>query len=279
MSTTTAKPAKKLDWGKEARELIVLVLIVLGVHSFIAKPFYIPSESMLPGLLVGDRLIVSKFPYGYSYVSPSLPVIPPTPGRLFGRLPKRGDVVVVTAPTGDDWIKRVIGLPGDTVQMRDGVLWLNGKPVPKVPVGTIDLPVYKGHLDDNRGPCGGQEQYLVDSPGTGEVCRYPAFRETLPGGRSYEVLDTIQGAQYDTTDPVVVPADDIFLMGDNRDNSSDSRVPAALGGLGLLPIEKLRGRAEFITFSLDGSQHWWNPVSWVQAVRNRWGMSLHPAQG
>ena len=270
-----AKPAKKpFSLGREIRELAILALIVLGVHSFVAKPFYIPSESMLPGLLIGDRLLVTKFPYGYSYVSPSLPIIPPTKGRLFGRLPTRGDVVVVTAPDGNDWIKRVIGLPGDTVKMTDGQLFLNGKAVPKIADGTADIPV------SENTKCTSPERYEVRVAGGADICRYPRFTETLPNGRRYEVLDTTPSYPFDTTDPVVVPEGMIFLMGDNRDNSSDSRVPPELGGLGLLPIENLRGRAEFITFSLDGSQVWWNPVSWVRSLRGgRAGNSLHPQGG
>ena len=129
--TEAALPATKkpTNWASEIWQLFLLVLAVLGVHSFIAKPFYIPSGSMLPSLLIGDRLIVSKFPYGYSYLSPSLNVLPEMPGRLFGRLPDRGDIAVIKSPRDkSDYIKRVIGLPGDTVQMKDGQLWLNGAP-------------------------------------------------------------------------------------------------------------------------------------------------------
>jgi len=125
---------KKEDKGsalwREIKGLLWVLLAVLAFHSFIAKPFYIPSESMMPGLLTGDRLVVSKYPYGWSWVSPSFHVIGPMPGRLFGRLPERGDIVIVTPPgTRTDYIKRVIGLPGDTVRMVDGQLFINGQPI------------------------------------------------------------------------------------------------------------------------------------------------------
>jgi len=269
-TVTMAKP-KKVDWADEVRQLIVLVLAVLGVHSLIAKPFYIPSESMLPTLLTGDHLIVSKFPYGFSYLSPSLPILPEMSGRIFGRYPDRGDIAVIKAPRDhEDYIKRVIGLPGDTVQMRQGQLWLNGVAVPKVAEGTADIAV-TANTD-----CVGQwAQYRATLPDGSAVCRYPKFRETLPNGRSYDVLDLAETAQ-DNTAPEIVPEGHIFLMGDNRDNSEDSRFPAFVGGLGMLPIENLVGRAEFLTFSLDGTTEW-NPLTWLGAVRpHRAFITLRP---
>ncbi|MFQ3666019.1 MAG: signal peptidase I [Sphingomonadaceae bacterium] len=260
---TAARPAKAKEpfsWRREARQWAVLILIVLGIHSFIAKPFYIPSESMMPGLLVGDRLIVSKFPYGYSYLSPSLPILPHIPGRLFGRVPERGDVIVVKSPSdGADWIKRVIGVGGDTVELRGGVVWLNGKPIPRERIEPVEIRVspntdcmYLPQLRD------------VDLDGT-PVCRFPAFRETLPNGRSYVTLD-LAPTDRDDRPPVTVPEGFLFLMGDNRDNSSDSRVPPEIGGLGLVPVENIVGRAEFTTFSLDGSATR-NPLSWFGSLR------------
>ena len=267
-----AKPKKKVDWVDEVRQLIVLALAVLAVHSFIAKPFYIPSESMLPTLLTGDRLIVSKFPYGYSYLSPSLPILPHIDGRLLGRLPDRGDIAVIKSPRDhEDYIKRVIALPGDTVQMKNGVLWLNGVAVPKVAVAPADI-VVSANTD-----CAAPQvvQYRVTRPDGVTICRYPRFRETLPNGRSYDVLDLGETAQ-DTTAPEIVPEGHLFLMGDNRDNSEDSRFPAIVGGLGMLPLENLVGRAEFLTFSLDGSTTL-NPLTWLGALRpHRAFVSLHP---
>ena len=261
ITAPAASPKKKVDWADEIRQLIVLVLAVLAVHSLVAKPFFIPSESMLPTLLTGDQLIVSKFPYGYSYLSPSLRILPAMEGRILGRLPERGDIVVVKSPREhDDWIKRVVGLPGDTVQMKDGVLLLNGVAVPKVPENPADITV-----SANTDCVGQYAQYRVTRPDGSAVCRYPRFRETLPNGKTYDVLDLGDTPQ-DNTPPVVVPENRLFLMGDNRDNSEDSRFSSLIGGLDLLPFENVVGRAEFITFSVDGSATW-NPLTWFSALR------------
>ncbi len=137
-----AETRRGTDWWAELRGIFWLVLAVLGFHSLVAKPFYIPSESMMPGLLVGDRLVVTKYPYGYSFVTPTFHLLPFIPGRLLGSLPKRGDVVIVTPPgTETDYIKRVIGLPGDMIAVREGVVYLNGKAVPRRAAGTRDIPV------------------------------------------------------------------------------------------------------------------------------------------
>ena len=270
MTITTAK--KRVDWASEIRQLIVLALAVLAVHSLVAKPFFIPSESMLPTLLTGDRLIVSKFPYGYSYLSPSLPILPHIDGRVLGRYPDRGDIAVIKSPRDhEDYIKRVIGLPGDIVQMKNGQLWLNGVAVPKVAETPADIIV------SENTDCAAPQvvQYRVTRADGVAICRYPRYRETLPGGRSYDVLDLGETPQ-DNTAPEIVPEGHIFLMGDNRDNSEDSRFPGIVGGLGMLPIENLVGRAEFLTFSLDGSTTL-NPLTWFGAFRpGRAFVSLHP---
>jgi signal peptidase I len=264
----TKPPKEPFSWRREIQQWAVLILIVLGIHSFIAKPFFIPSESMMANLLVGDRLIVSKFPYGFSYLSPSVPILPHIPGRLFGSLPERGDIIVIKSPSdGADWIKRVIGLPGDTVEMRDGQLILNGKPVPRVQRPDTALRVSPNtdcpYMPQFRG---------LDDAGV-PVCRFPTFRETLPNGRSYDTLDMAL-TERDNFGPVTVPDGALFLMGDNRDNSMDSRVPPEIGGLGLVPYENIVGRAEFTTFSLDGSQTL-NPLTWWGALRgDRAFMSL-----
>ena len=253
---------KPTNWASEIWQLFLLVLAVLAVHSLIAKPFFIPSGSMLPSLLIGDRLIVSKFPYGYSYLSPSINLLPEIPGRLLGRLPERGDIAVIKSPRDKtDYIKRVIALPGDTVQMKDGHLWLNGAAVPRVRVADTEIPVSPN--SDCVTPIDAQFR-TVNAAGAA-VCRLPTYRETMPGGRSYLTLDLAQTPQ-DNTEPAIVPEGHIFLMGDNRDNSEDSRFDPLIGGLGMLPIENLVGRAEFLTFSLDGSSGW-NPVSWFTALR------------
>jgi signal peptidase I len=274
-----APAEKKEDKGsalwREIKGLLWVLLAVLAFHSFVAKPFYIPSESMMPGLLTGDRLVVSKYPYGWSWVSPSFHVIGPMKGRLFGRMPKRGDIVIVTPPgTRTDYIKRVIGLPGDTVSMRDGALTINGQRVKRQPLAPELVPV------DINSPCGSStDPALYDFRVRGTdgkmYCRVPVVRETLPNGRTYETVELGRSPE-DNFDPVTVPAGHVWLMGDNRDDSADSRVPEWNGGLGgPVPWENIGGRAEFITFSLDGTSKWWNPISWFEALRpGRAGTSL-----
>jgi signal peptidase I len=266
---------KKVNWLHEIWQLALLGLAVLGFHSAIAKPFYIPSESMLPNLLVGDRLVVTKYPYGYSYLSPSLDVLPEMKGRLFGRLPERGDIVVVKSP-GDhvDYIKRLVGLPGDTIQVKGGVLFINGNAVPRKALPPIDIP------ESPNTSCDRYPNFETTAADGTQVCRYPRYRETLPNGVSYDTIDAEPASYTDNTELYRVPAGHVFVMGDNRDNSADSRVPPGLGGLGVLPIENLSGRAEFITFSLNGSLDLLDPSSWFGAFRGERAFdSLHPDKG
>jgi signal peptidase I len=283
--TLTSRRTRKTRWLTEIRSLLGLALLVIGFHSLIAKPFYIPSESMMPGLQVGDRLLVSKYPYGWSYASASFHVLPFIKGRLFGRLPKRGDVVILSPPdanrAGEDLIKRVIGLPGDRVQMIDGRLWLNGKAVETQDRGHRLVPVDDNfHCDANdpdreRAFPGFVDARVTDA--TGKVyCRVHVLRETLPGGRSYDTLDFGRSSEDDTA-PYIVPADHVFVLGDNRDNSADSRVAVEGNGLGgAVPFENIGGRAEFITFSMNGNATW-NPLTWFSAFREyRLGISLRP---
>jgi signal peptidase I len=272
---TTSK--KGTDWWSEIKAIFWLVLAVLGIHSFIAKPFYIPSESMMPILLEGDRLVVSKYPYGWSWVSPSFHVVPRTEGRLFGRLPERGDIVILTPRDRNiDYIKRVIGLPGDTVEVVGGQLILNGQPVPRQRTAPVRIPV------DANAPCDGSlEQYRVTGPDGQLACELPVYRETLPGGRTYNTIDLGYNPDVDDYAKITVPEGQVFVMGDNRDQSADSRVDAgpAQGLGGPVPWENIGGRAEFITFSLDGTSQYLNPISWFSALRGgRAGDSLRPAK-
>ena len=264
----TAKP--KAGWLHEAHSIFWLIMAVLGFHSFIAKPFYIPSESMVPGLRVGDRLVVSKFAYGWSFVSPTVPnpaaifrnlvlrePVPswsvqftPRKGRVFGSMPDRGDIVIVTPPgRSEDYIKRVVGVGGDRFEVRGGIVIINGTPVKRVSKGFLRIPV------DANQPCNDAEYpgaLTRDSRGK-SWCQLPVFRETLPNGRSFDTIDLGYDWRVDDVAPITIPANHVFLMGDNRDRSADSRVPLENRGLGgSIPYENIGGRAEFITFSFDG---------------------------
>ncbi|MFM9976979.1 MAG: signal peptidase I [Sphingomonadaceae bacterium] len=254
-----AKPAKS-----ETRDflefLLKLGIFVFILRSFIFAPFSIPSESMVPRLLVGDYLVVSKWSYGYSRHSfPfSIPLIP-GPGRLFESLPERGDVVVFKQPPNNDvdFIKRVIGLPGDMIEVRGGQIVINGTAVPKQRLPDFvfaETPTMRCY-----GP-----QFAESGSDGKRRCRYPRFRETLPGGRTYDVLD-IGPREADDTQVYVVPAGNILTLGDNRDNSADSRFEA--GGYGFVPLENLVGKAQVTVFSTDGTANWLLPWTWFTAAR------------
>ena len=224
------------------RTLVYAVAIALAVRTFLYEPFNIPSGSMKPTLLVGDYLFVSKFAYGYSKYS--LPFsIPLFEGRMLADLPERGDVAVFKLPSDNrtDYIKRIVGLPGDKLQVREGTLYINGV--------AAELVRLEDFYDD-------------DGTSNGALHRY---RETLPGGRSHTVLDLVARGSLDNTRVYEVPEGHVFAMGDNRDNSLDSRVD----NVGFIPIENLIGRAEIIFFSTNGSARFWEVWNWPATVRFR----------
>jgi len=235
---------KKGGFWESARTILYAVLVALLVRTFAYEPFNIPSGSMLPTLLVGDYLFVAKFSYGYSRYSFPLG-LPVLPERILYEPPERGDVVVFKLPTDNrtDYIKRIIGLPGDEIQVRQGRLFINGELVERTRI----------------------EDYVGEVPG-GQSIRLAQYVETLPNGRKHLILEASDNGQLDNTPIYRVPADHFFAMGDNRDNSLDSRVPQAVG---FIPAENLIGRAEFLFFSVDGSAHIWEIWKWPTAIR--WG--------
>ncbi|MGL5839573.1 MAG: signal peptidase I [Sphingorhabdus sp.] len=263
------------EWREYGLFLLKLAAIVLIFRSFLFAPFNIPSESMQPRLLIGDYLVVSKWPYGFSRYS--LPFSPNLfEGRIFGSIPERGDVIVFRPPgQNNDYIKRLIGLPGDIVQMRAGVLEINGRPVPKKRIADLIVPVTQNMIDTaDQDKMSGADSHPCWKPsfeeraGNGErQCRFPRFRETLPNGASYDVLDLQDGLMGDDTQPFVIPEGHLFFMGDNRDRSADSRFPADGIAIGMVPIENVIGRAEFVVFSTDGSARWILPWTWFSAAR------------
>lgn len=273
--TSTDSNATTADDAKPHEEqdsflafLIKLVVVVAIVRIFFLSSFNIPSESMQPRLLIGDYLFANRAAYGWS--RHSLPFSPPLPdGRVLGRLPDRGDVVIFRAPptARQDYIKRVIGLPGDQIQVIDGIVFINNRAVPRQRLSDLVIPVTPNMQEASYGnPCF-REVFEVHRGGVTTACRYPRYRETLPGGRRYDVLDLIVG-DADTTGIYEVPAGHVFLMGDNRDRSYDSRFPAVDGrGIGIVPVDNIVGEAWFTVFATDGSARWTNPISWFSAAR------------
>ena len=236
-------PKDKTNEGAEiVKTVFYALLIALVLRVLFFQPFTIPSASMEPNLYEGDYIVVSKWSYGYS--RHSIPFSPPIfKGRLFGSDPKRGDIVVFKLPRDNktDYIKRVIGLPGDRVQMIDNLLYINGAPVQDVVTSGDELTTMFGQ-------------------------QITQLRETLPGGRSFNIQDFGPGNDLDNTPVFEVPAGHFFMMGDNRDNSIDSRVEQNQG-VGLVPAENLVGKAQIILLSWEPGASLWNPVSWFSKIR------------
>jgi signal peptidase I len=231
---------------KSVFEIFCILLAVGAIKTAIADPFYVPSGSMEPTLLIGDELLATKFAYGYSTASLPAPITLPQTQRVLGSTPNRGDVVVFRYP-GDrstTWVKRVIGLPGDRIALKAGQVWINGTPAAIRPDGT-------GFAQDDEGS------------------QFPAARfiETLPGNREHVIFKLRAHTEYDDMAEIVIPPDRLFVMGDNRDNSADSRIPLKSGGVGLLPVEDVVGRVDVIVGSMDlsaTSQPIW---TWPAALR------------
>ena len=276
-SKTDSEKSEPVNWLSELRGLALMLLAVFCFHSFVAKPFYIPSESMLPNLMEGDRLIVSKYPYGWSWASISFHLAPRGDWRLFGSTPEYGDIVIPTHPErNEDYIKRVVALPGDRIALRGGQIILNGEPVPQEVEPPVRLPI------DLNARCDPYEYEGMRKrlPSGEMVCEMPTLRETLPNGATYLVIDDRSDQPLDDMAEITVPEGSVFVMGDNRDHSADSRAPLSMVGGGLggpVPLENIGGRAEFITFSLDGTTNL-NPISWFTSLReNRAWTTLRPA--
>lgn len=240
--TATENASEKGGLGEMVRVIIHALILALIVRTFLFQPFSIPSGSMKATLLIGDYLFVSKYTYGYS--RHSLPFSPSIfSGRLWSATPKRGDVAVFKLPrdTSIDYIKRIIGLPGDRIQMRQGVLHINGQPVKRERIDD--------YLDEDR---------------YGNIRKVVRYKETLPNGVSYNSLDLVALGFYDNTAEYVVPKGHYFMMGDNRDNSTDSRV---LDQVGYVPFENFVGKAQVVFFSIKSGAAFWEVWRWPTSIR------------
>ncbi len=232
-------------WLDNIKTVLFAGLIAIGIRTVGFEPFNIPSGSMIPTLEIGDYLFVSKYSYGYSRYS--LPFSPPLfNGRIFAALPQRGDIAVFKYPADNrtDYIKRIVGLPGDKIQVVNGVLHIDGQAVPRV-----------------AGPAGTSRE------DGGVLVRGLRYTETLPSGRKYEIQKLTDAGFPNNTHVFEVPKDRLFVMGDNRDSSSDSRLPNS--GVGFVPLENLVGRAEFIFFSIEATSPWWQFWMWPLEIRWR----------
>ncbi|EKE44081.1 hypothetical protein OCGS_1597 [Oceaniovalibus guishaninsula JLT2003] len=260
-----ASRAETKDGALETVKTIVYALLIAGIfRTLFFQPFWIPSGSMKDTLLVGDFLFVNKMAYGYSEHSCPFSMCKFIDGRWLGSEPERGDVVVFRHPVaGTDFIKRLIGLPGDRVQVTGGVLYINGEEVPQEPAGTFVETFEK------QGPVGNLPQCANAGVGLGGDCLKERFIETLPNGVSHSILNIREG-RLDDTPVYTVPEGHYFFMGDNRDNSTDSRVSPNAMGVGFVPFENLIGRADRVIFSSAGRSmffFWtWRPDRFFEKI-------------
>ena len=238
------KPTLSFFW-REGKGVVLALALVLVVRTVAAEPYTVPTPSMVPTLMVGDKLVASKFAYGYSRYSVPIGEIPMT-GRVLDHQPERGDVIVFRLPrdTSETYVKRVIGLPGDRVQMKEGRLFINGQMAERRAAGTITTDL------------------------SGRSFTLHRYIETLPGGHDHDVIEMSDNDNLDNTPEYTVPAGHYFMMGDNRDDSLDSRVSAAAGGVGMVPAENLIGRVDMVLYSHDPETAWWNPASWSDLAKH-----------
>ena len=271
-NTMPLEEARRPLWPR-LRFYLLLALAAWLLRSLVVAPFSIPSGSMLPTMAIGDYLFVAKWPYGYSRYSFPMQ-IPSFDGRILRRLPQRGDVVIFKKPGDDiDWVKRVIGLPGDIVAVDDGAVVINGRPVTRIRAGTAGVTI------SPNTPCrvvaGARPAIVQDEKET--LCLYPIYREQLANGRNWLVIDQVDHPQGDHFGPVRVPPGHLFLMGDNRDDSLDSRYSADQSGIGFVAADHLVGKATFAFWSTDGSASYWQPWTWFSALRTeRIGKDYRP---
>jgi signal peptidase I len=237
---------RRRAWIELALLLGALAFAVF-MRSEVVAIYQIPSDSMLPRVFTGDALLAAKWRFAFRH-----------------ELPERGDIVIFHVPSAKrDYVKRVIGLPGDRVALRNGIVFLNGNALPREPMADWVMPIAP------NSPCHEMPNaaiHAVRRPDGSMVCVYARYRESLPDGRRYELLD-LGGTPLDDYGPVTVPGNQLFVLGDNRDLSADSRVLPRDGGVGLVPVDRVVGRAASILFSVDGSATWDAPESWVKAVR------------
>jgi signal peptidase I len=231
------EPSMIKGWIRQLKPILCALGLVLIVRTVVAEPYRVPSPSMVPTLLIGDQLIGAKFAYGYSQYSSPIGLMPDFSGRLFDRAPERGDVVVFRLPRdpATTYVKRLIGLPGDRIQMQAGRLYINDVLVPRRAIGTFDNAIL--------------------------------YLETLPNGREHELIEISDHEQHDDTPEFLVPARHYFMMGDNRDNSLDSRIAPEQGGVGFVPEENLVARADLLLMSRDPTVGWLDIARWPHAFR------------